>query len=116
MNNGLIVTDAPQVAINDFVMAKQMADDLHTAYPGHLWGVAVDGKIGFADVRNLGLSGNWGFRIRLDFVYSASQTKKKVLMAGGELLERYRLSRGRLDADEYGSLSTDFAGRFKADL
>jgi len=33
MNNGLIVTDAPQVAINDFVMAKQMADDIDEYAP-----------------------------------------------------------------------------------
>ena len=111
-----LVTDNPQGAANDIVMAKEMAEALHSAYPGHLWAVTCDGEIGFADVRNLALSGNWGFRIKLDEIYSGSQFKHKVLMAGGELLERYRLRRGKFDADEYANLKTDFAGHHKADL
>lgn len=111
-----IVTDNPIGAANDIVMAKQMAEALHAAYPGHMWAVACDGQIGFADVRNLALSGNWGFRIKLDEIYSGSQFKRQVLMAGGELLERYRMSRGKFNQDQYQGLQTDFAGHFKADL
>jgi hypothetical protein len=111
-----IVTDNPIGAANDIVMAKQMAEALHAAYPGHMWAVACDGQIGFADVRNLALSGNWGFRIKLDEIYSGSNFKHRVLMAGGELLERYRLNRGKFNQDQYQGLQTDFAGRFKADL
>lgn len=111
-----LVTDNPQGAANDILMSKEMADTLHAAYPGHLWAVTCDGEIGFADVRNLALSGNWGFRIKLDEIYSGSQFKHKVLMAGGELLERYKLSRGRFNADEYATLKTDHAGLNKADL
>lgn len=111
-----LLTDAPEVAANDLVMAKTMADALHTAYQGHLWAVTCDGKSGMADVRNLFLSGNWGFRLKLHAIYSGSEFKKEVLRAGGELLERYRLSRGRFKEAEYHNLPTDFAGRLKADL
>lgn len=111
-----LATDNPVGAANDIVMAKTMAEALHAAYPGHLWAVTCDGKTGMADIRNLALSGNWGFRLRLPDVYSASAFLKDVKMAGGEILERYNLSRGRLNVDQYSNLSSDFAGRFKADM
>lgn len=110
------LTANPTGNANDIVMAKEMAEALHAAYPGHLWAVTCDGQVGFADVRNLYLSGNWGFRIKLDEIYSGSDFKRRVVMAGGELLERYRQRRGRFDAAGYSDLKTDFAGRFKADL
>lgn len=111
-----LVTDDPQGQINDIVMAKSMAEALHRAYPGHFWAVAVDGKAGLADVRNLALSGNWGFRLKLNKIYSASAFEKDVIRAGGEILERFRLSRGRLDEDALASTQQDFAGRLMADV
>lgn len=111
-----LVTDNPVGEANDIVMAKSMAEALHNAYPGHLWAVNCSGQTGMADIRNLALSGQWGFRLRLTDIYSASAFRKDVVMAGGELLERYRLSRGRLDIDQYSNLHGDFAGRLKADM
>lgn len=110
-----ILTAEPNLTANDFVMAKEMAEALHQAYPGHLWAVTCSGTTGMADVRNLMLSGNWGFRLKLKEIYSGSAFKKDVIKAGGELLERYRVSRGRYNDDEIASMSTDFAGRLKAD-
>jgi hypothetical protein len=49
-------------------------------------------------------------------VYSASAFKKHVIRAGGEILERYRLSRGRFDEVQLSDLTMDFAGRIKADV
>lgn len=118
MTNALmpIVTDEPIGQLNDILMARTAAEDLHAAYPAHMWAVACDGKIGFLDVRNMALSGNWGFRIKLNKIYSGSDLKKKVLMAGGEVLERYRLARGKAQEQQYGDLKQDFAGNIKADL
>ncbi len=111
-----IITDNPQGNANDLLMAKEMADSLHATYPGHIWAVSVDGSIGFADVRNLALSGSWGYRLRLDKMFSASDFKKRVLRGGGEMLERYRMTRGKFREDQYGDIPTDFAGRLKADM
>lgn len=111
-----LVTDNPQGEFMDVATAKDMAEALHQAYPGHLWAVSCDTRTGFADVRNLALTGNWGFRIFLGNVYSASAFKKHVIRAGGEILERYRLSRGRFDEVQLSDLTMDFAGRIKADL
>lgn len=112
----IITTDNPQGHAADIGMAKQMAEALHQHYPGHLWAVTCDGRTGMADVRNLALSGNWGFRLHIHKTYSASQWKHKVVMAGGELLERYRLRRGRFDEQEYNQLGTDRAGNILGDL
>lgn len=111
-----LVTDNPKGAMIDVLTARTMAEYLHQAYPGHLWAVSCDTRTGFADVRNLALSGNWGFRIRLSGIYSASGFRKDVLKAGGEILERYRLARGAYDDAQLADLKTDFAGRLKADM
>lgn len=116
MSLDALVTDAPQVNARELVLAKQMADTLHKHYPGHLWAVSVSEAQGMADIRNLMLSGNWGFRLKLADHYTASDWDKQVRTAGGELLERYRIARARADNEALAFLPTDFAGRHKADL
>lgn len=110
-----IATDCPAINANDLVMAKAMADALCRHYPGHQWAVACNGATGMADVYNLGLSGNRGYRLRLPTLYSASEFEQRVVRAGGEILERYRLSRGRLNPDAYANLPSNFAGHFMFD-
>lgn len=116
MTMDALVTDAPQVSAYELTLAKQMADTLHKAYPGHLWAVSVSAKQGMADVRNMALSGSWGFRLKLVDHYTASDWDRQVRLAGGELLERYRVRRARADMETLNHLPTDFAGRHKADL
>lgn len=111
----IVTTDRPDLAANDLVMAKNMAETLHRQYPGHLWAVSVDGKQGIADVRNLALSGTWGFRLKLPAIYSASEFDREVMRAGGELLERHRVARRKADPDQLNHLPTDFAGRILVD-
>ena len=71
----LDLTSDPSVAANEMVIARDMADILHNAYPKHIWAVNVDRAGGVAHVRNLALSGQWGFVIKLPDVYSASEMK-----------------------------------------
>lgn len=61
------------------------------------------------------LSGNWGFQLRLPANYSASDFRRRVIRAGGELLERYRVTRGKADPDELAGLQRDFTGNLRAD-
>ncbi|MFA7290904.1 MAG: hypothetical protein WC023_01525 [Rhodocyclaceae bacterium] len=107
--------DSPQVAALDFNMARDMAEALHAAYPGHLWAVTCEGEKGIATVRNMYLSGNWGFVLKLKDISTASDWKKKVVMAGGELLERYRLSRGSADQAAIADLQSDKFGNILGD-
>ena len=109
----MIVTDAPQLAASDLVLARNMAETLHRHYPGHAW--AVTCERGVATVRDLLLSGQMGFVLRVADQYSASEFERAVVRAGGEMLERYRLSRGQPRDDEYENLPADFAGRLAFD-
>lgn len=91
----------------DVVLAKNAAEVLNKHYPGHLWGINVDGSTGVMQVFNLALSGRWGFILKLDKI---DPELKAVMRAGGELLERYRVKRGALNLDSIISLDRDFAG------
>lgn len=103
-----LLTDNPQVSANEHVMARNMAETLHRHYPGHLWAVNVQGSV--ANVLNLSLSGRWGFTLHIPSQYSASDFDRQVMRAGGEILERYRLTRGRMRPDDIESLPVDAAG------
>lgn len=109
------LTGAPDVEALDFAMARDMAEVLHAIYPDHAWAVTCEGEKGIATVRNLALAGNWGFVLKLADLYSASNWKKLVVRAGGELLERFMLRRGRADSAAIASLDHDFAGRTLGD-
>lgn len=106
-----LTTDAPQLTANDMIFAREMAETLHAQYPNHLWAVTCEGEKGIATIRNLALSGEWGYVLRLPAIYSMSQFKEKVIRAGGEILERFRLARGKANDDAISGLAMDRFGR-----
>lgn len=114
--NQIVTTDRPDLEANDLVLAKEVADALHQHYPNHFWAVQVEGKQGVIYVRNLSLSGSWGYVIKLGPIYSASELRRQIMRAGGELLERYRVARARADHEALVHLPTDFAGRHIAQI
>lgn len=99
----------------DIAMAKDVADALNAHYPGHYWAVNCRGEQGIMTIHNLMLSGEWGYRLLLDNSYSASDLRKRAIMAGGEILERYKVARGRINQDHMAGMATDFAGRVIGD-
>ena len=111
--SGMIV-DSPQIAMNEYFMCKNAAELLHRKYPGHLW--AVSTEQGFLDIRNLYLSGDWGYRLKIGQMFSGSDWDKRVMRAGGEVLERYRQARRRADEAALHTLPTNFAGRHAPSL
>lgn len=100
---------------NDMLMAKLMAEELMKHYPGHLWAVQYDGQTGIATILNLMLSGKWGYQLKIPQIYSASAFGADVKRAGGEILERFGMSRGVFRNDEYAHLKTNFAGHLAFD-
>ncbi|MDD2989812.1 MAG: hypothetical protein PHI64_12720 [Zoogloea sp.] len=110
-----ITTDLPQLNANDLILAKEMAEALHQAYPKHLWAVTAEGEKGICTIRNLALSGQWGYVLHIPKIYSMSSFKQKVLRAGGEILERYRLTRGVASEDQLADLRLDHAGNVLGD-
>lgn len=101
----------------EFDLSKSVAETLMKHYPNHRWGVRV--SQGVIYVKNLTLSGKFGFIVKLTDVYSASDLDKKLLLAGGEILERFRLSREAMGFDRIEDkavvLPTDFAGNLVFD-
>lgn len=115
MDSDVLMTDSPDIPANDLIMAKNMADSLNKHYPGHLWAVNVNGEQGMAYIRNLALSGEYGYQLRIVANYSVSEFLKRVVNAGGEILERFRLTRGGADRDEIDSLPVNQLGRIIGD-
>lgn len=104
-----------QAEAYDHAKSKDIAEALNNAYPGHLWAVRVQSKQGIATIHNMALSHDWGYLIKLDNVYSASHLVERGVMAGGEILERFKVKRGRVNDDVMDALPTDFAGRVIGD-
>ena len=72
----------------------QILQVLEQHYGGYAWHVEVHG--GVADIRNLSLSDQMGFRVH---VSSLKNGLHKIVQAGGEFLERYYLRRAQIDVD-----------------
>ena len=89
-----------KIDIANQTIAKHVAETLNKHYPGHMWLVHADILQGICSVRNQRLSSNMGFMIHLDDL-SVDTTDKTIISAGGELLERFRLSRGSFNESEY---------------
>lgn len=102
-------------SLNDFVMARTLAEALHRHYPGHLWGVNADGRRGIITIHDLYLSGQWGYVLKLADVYSISSLERDAVRAGGEILERFEVARSQFRADQYAEKKVDFAGRLLFD-
>ncbi|MBF0423693.1 MAG: hypothetical protein HQL73_11950 [Magnetococcales bacterium] len=93
--------------------AAQIGELLWHAYPGYRWAVTVAG--GLARIRNLDLSGRWGFDLPLKTVTN-DPLGQTVVRAGGEILERYRLARRPCDADRLNELPRWVTGEAKGDV
>ena len=84
-------------AATDVAAAKAVRRILDAAYPGHDWEVVADSAQGYVAFRIPALmGGNWAYLIRAKDV-----TPEAVRKGGGELLERYRLPRGKFDLDRF---------------
>lgn len=73
--------------------AQEVGEELNKHYPGHLWAVSWQG--GVLVVKNLAISSHYGFQINYSDSFSASDLAKIAVTAGGELLERAGMERGK---------------------
>lgn len=79
---------------NDEILAKRAADLLNKHYPGHLWAVFVNSeeKGGILQIKNFNISYRYGYTLH---IANLDPELKNVLRAGGELLERAHMKRGK---------------------
>jgi hypothetical protein len=87
------ITSTEDIAMMD--KAKVVGEVLQKKYPCHLWMVSWQG--GALVVKNLALGSHYGFIMKDDSDYGV--LAHNAMLAGGELLERARLRRGKWDGD-----------------
>jgi len=89
--------DEPTRHVYELWAARRVFELLKRHYPGHLWAVDFSLARGGAAISiPILLGGNWVYFIRL-----ADLTPAMVVRAGGEILERYRLPRGRFELGSF---------------
>lgn len=84
-------------------------------YPGHDWLVEADCRKGFIDIRNISLHGQMGCRIPMDGAASSSELEAIAMRYGGEILERFHVTRGGLRQHEIEAIGTNVAGHLEFD-
>jgi hypothetical protein len=104
------VTEDQKIDPRDVAVAEYAFSVLDRHYPGHAWFIHVDGKQGIIIVRNQMLSNHWGYVIRSNDLISATDFDKKLVTAGGEILERFSLARGKFDGEMWAGLPVSAAG------
>lgn len=80
-------------------LAKQTFEILHKKFPGYTWLVGVDLDGGILDIRVKDFPNRWGFTEHI-----SRWTEQRILRAGGEVLERWHLSRSRVRRHEVQTL------------
>ena len=91
-------------------LARNLIATLEQHYPLYtgLWRVTVNEQGGVIEVNNMAISGRYGFLMHISKIDSEG---RKVVRAGGELLDRYGLPRSKAGTfDQVFSLPTDFRG------
>lgn len=122
-----VVCRDPQFSVSREIEPLQIADPMDQQlcelvagvlvkhYPGHDWLVEADRRKGFIDIRNVSLDGQLGCRIPMNGPASVSELEKIAMRYGGEILERFHVTRGALRRNEVDALPTDHRGRLRAD-
>lgn len=104
---GQAMSDGPTPA--EYFLSKRIAEVLMAHYPGHLWGVHVNRSV--VNIKNMSLSGSHGYVLHIQKFRTEDDFNRGVINAGGEILERFAVSRGRMRLDEITNLQRDFAKR-----
>ena len=116
-DSNIIVADAQETAGDtlDFAMSKMIGEALNRKYPGHLWAVRVRGDQGICTIHNFMLSAEYGYVLRLDKNFSTSDLERRAILGAGEILERFKQVRGKVNDDAIASMATDISGRVLGD-
>lgn len=94
MNVNLFTVDGHTYTANDELLAVRASELLQKHYPGYVWAVNVNSEStgGVMTIKNFSVSASYGMVLHLQ---KLDNKLRKVIRAGGELLERARLSRAR---------------------
>lgn len=93
------VTSVDEESVEMEFKAKQCAETLSQHYPNHLWAIGWAPGMTLV-VKNMAIDdGRYGFTIDCANSFSASDLARQAVLAGGELLERCGVRRGKWDGE-----------------
>jgi hypothetical protein len=82
-----------------------------------MWCVQPDERGGVINLFSMRLSGEWGYRFRtMDIQGDPKVCDPKIVAAGGEILERFRVPRGTYRYEDWQEAPKDIAGMARADI
>lgn len=102
------------VDLRDFELSQCIAVKLNEHYPGHMWGVVAVHKTGIVQILLCAANMKYGMELHISDINS-DPTLKGVVIAGGEILERNGLARGKFNEDDWRSAPRDFTGNLVGD-
>lgn len=89
-------------------LCRHIGTELRKAYPGRNWHVEVDLTGGVAKIRCPNISMKYGYLMKV--TDNTHELTRRAKMAGGEILERFRLSRSRASSGDVFDLKSNIAG------
>ena len=95
-------------AIKADALCRRMGGVLQKHYPGIRWYVDVNLDGGVSNVRCADISMGFGYVLHLNC--SELELERQVVMAGGQILERFRVSRDTLSSRDVGHIAKNVKG------
>lgn len=104
--------------VEEFTKASVITNYLKKLYPGYRWACAVDTHQGVIHVMvPFLMETNVPYIIRIDEVKQSEKVLAKALMlSGGEILERFRLSREQRSMEKGDGLMSELPSNFKGEF
>lgn len=95
-------------------VTKRAGAALEKKYRGWWWLLNPDENAGVFYIYSLRLSGEWGYVVKIKDIQDAPA--KTAIMAGGEILERYGIRRGKYDRELLKGKLQDLRGNYIPDI
>lgn len=109
-----ILAQGQIVDSRDFELSQQIAVKLNQHYPGYMWGVDAVHKTGIVQIQLMGANMKYGMELHISDINS-DPGLRGIVIAGGEILERNGLTRGKFNEDKWRSAPRDFRGNLVGD-
>lgn len=108
----------PEEAIareRDLGIAQTIGHELSRSYPQRGWIVEADSRNGIANIYLKHMSSTHGYRYKLKDM-DIHTFQNDMMKVGGEILERFGLTRGRFQVSEVANAIRDARGNARVDL
>ncbi len=89
------------------ILIHNVMHRLGKSFPGYDWLVSADDQTGVIDIYLPEMGGNMAYTLHIK---KLDARLSSVVKAGGQILERYNLSREKMRVDDMATLERDFQG------